>query len=267
MLCSSTVKKSRHSKSTEVLLLIHGADFWPILRWFDTARVFLDGLCNAHFSNISVLSVVQDQARYPRALAAWRMGLADVGGNAAAAVGCLLEWGILWELSSKLLRAAWACTDEDGQPEPEPSSFLLLSHDEIAELRQQGRHLTSEQRVAFVTALSAYDEPIHIDIVYNHLDAEAEAYAAQFSALLVPLGFAGSFVPVSDIGSGLEGLVVRVNSESIPTLALRLLNALIKAKIDHRIERLTGDRALLSPDDYFDLAVGQMKGESDYDRE
>jgi hypothetical protein len=39
------------------------------------------------------------------------------------------------------------------------------------------------------------------------------------------------------------------------------------AKIDHRVERLTGDRALLSPPDYFDLAIGRMKQESNQDCE
>jgi hypothetical protein len=106
--------------------------------------------------------------------------------------------------------------------------------------------------VALVSALNESDERIHI--VYKHLDVEAEAYAAQFSALLVLLRFAGSFVRVSDITSGLEGVVVRVNSEPIPPPALRLLNGLTNAKIDHRVVRLTGDRALLSPPDYFDLA-------------
>ena len=178
-----------------------------------------------------------------------------------------LEWNQQRALSLKLLRAEWARSERVGEPELELPSFPLLSLDEIAELRHRGRHLASEQRVALVTALSESVEPIHVDIVYYYLDAEAEAYAAQFAALLVPLRFAGSFVPVSDFSGGLEGVVVRVNSESIPPPALRLLNALTSAKIDHRMERLTGGRALLSPPDYFDLAIGRMKREGNQDCE
>jgi hypothetical protein len=121
--------------------------------------------------------------------------------------------------------------------------------------RQRGRHLTSEQRMALVTALKESDEPIRVNIVYNHLDAEAEAYAAEFSAVLLPLRFAGAPIPVSEDP---EGVVIRVNSESVPPFAERLSNALTRAQIDHRIERLTGERALLESD-YFDLAIGQMK--------
>ena len=73
--------------------------------------------------------------------------------------------------------------------------------DEIAKLRlqlaQQGRQLTSEQRAALVAALTEADEPIRINIVYNHLDAEAESYASQFSAVFLPLGFAA--VPLTGL--------------------------------------------------------------------
>jgi hypothetical protein len=133
--------------------------------------------------------------------------------------------------------------------------------DEIAKLRlqlaqQEGRQLTSEQRAALVAALKESDEPIHINIVYKHLDAEAESYAAQFSAVLLPLRLAGQPFPVSDIPDGLDGVVIRVNGGLVPHFAQRLSGALTKAKINHRIEPLTEERAALVPPDYCDLAIG-----------
>jgi hypothetical protein len=159
----------------------------------------------------------------------------------------------IWLMFAGALLVAWAAFRVwDEQRE-------LIAELRLQLARREGRHLTSEQRVALVTALKESDEPIRINIVYNHLDAEAEAYAAEFSAVLLPLRFAGAPIPVSDIPDGLGSVVIRVNSESVPPLAQRLSNALTGAKIDHRTERLTGERALLAPSNYFDLAIGRMR--------
>jgi hypothetical protein len=135
--------------------------------------------------------------------------------------------------------------------------------EEIADLklqlaRQKRRYLTSDQRAAFVEALRDSGEPICINVVYHHLDAEAESYAAQFSAVLVPERLGCAPIPLDDIPADLEGVVVRVNNRSVPHLVQRLSGALTKARIDHRIEPLTGKRVLLVPRDYFDLTIGRM---------
>ena len=169
-------------------------------------------------------------------------------------------WDELRELAVRLLREVWASPGMDGQPES-PSLSADPSRDEIAKLRlqlaqQDGRQLTYEQRATLVAALQESDQPIHVNIVYNHLDAEAESYAAQFSAVLLPLRFAGVPLPFSDIPDGLVGVVIRLNSEPVPSPAQRFSDALTRAKINHRIEPLTGERAVLAPPDYFDVAIG-----------
>jgi len=92
----------------------------------------------------------------------------------------------------------------------------------------------------------------------RHLDDEAEGYAAQFSATLIPARLAGAPIPLDDIPANLEGVAVRTNG-SVPRAAQRLLDALATAKIAHRIEPLTGVRASIAPPDYFDLAIGKKK--------
>ena len=168
-------------------------------------------------------------------------------------------WDEQRELTVELLRV-WASPGGEGQPE----SPSLSPGDETAELKlqlaqQKGRYLTSDQRAQLVAALKEADEPIRINVVYHHLDAEAESYAKQFSAVLLTERFAGALIPFDDLPDDLDGVVIRVNGGLLPHLAQRLSDALSKAKIDHRIEPLTGERAVLAPPDYFDLAIGEMK--------
>jgi hypothetical protein len=135
---------------------------------------------------------------------------------------------------------------------------------ELAELKlqlaeQKRRRLTSDQRSALVEALKESGEPLRINVVYHHLNDEAEEYARQFSAALLPERFAGGATP-DDIPADLEGVVLRVKDlHAIPPGAQRLSNALTKAGVGHQLASLTGVRSALAPSDYFDLAIGRMK--------
>jgi hypothetical protein len=171
-------------------------------------------------------------------------------------------WDELWKAAATLRRALSANSRNGEASSRSLTPDALL--DEIADLRlhiaqQRGRRLTSEQRAALVAALEESDEPIRVNIVYNHLDAETEAYAAQFSAVLLPLRFVGQPIPVSDIPTGLAGVVIRTTGGLVPHLAQRLSSALSRASIDHRIEPLTGERAVLAASDYFELTIGEME--------
>jgi hypothetical protein len=144
----------------------------------------------------------------------------------------------------------------------EPSADSLRQ--EVAELKlqlaqQKRRYLTSDQRSALLAALKASDGPIRFNVVYDHLNDEAEEYARQFSAALLPERFAGGAIPSDDIPPNVKGVVLRVNHHDIPAAAQRLSRALTKAGIDHDVAHLTGVRASLVPHDYFDLAIGPMK--------
>ena len=94
-------------------------------------------------------------------------------------------------------------------------------------------------------------------MVYDHLDYEAETYAAQFSAVLKPGRFASDPIPLDDIPADIEGVVIRTNGTSVSHLAHRFSTALTDAKIAHQIQPLTGVRATLAPAQYFDLAIGR----------
>jgi hypothetical protein len=143
------------------------------------------------------------------------------------------------------------------------SSPDSLRH-ELAELKlqiaqQKRRHLSSDQRSALVEALKDSGEPFRINMTYHNLDDEAEEYARQFSAALLPERFAGGATP-DHIPADVEGVVIRVkNLHAIPPGAQRLSNALTKAGVDHQLASLTGVRAALAPSDYFDLAIGRIK--------
>jgi hypothetical protein len=159
-----------------------------------------------------------------------------------------------------MLWAAFRAWEERSQPASGSSVDSLRT--EIADLRRQldaqkRRYLTSDQRTALVQALRESGEPIHITVVYDHLDYDAEAYAAQFSAVLKPARFAGDPIPLDDIPANLEGVVIRTNGTSVSTLAQRFSGALTKAKIAHQIQPLTGVRAHLAPSDYFDLVIAR----------
>jgi hypothetical protein len=162
-----------------------------------------------------------------------------------------------------LLWAAFRAWNEQQQLARE-SSPDSMRH-EIAELKlqlaqQKRRYLTSDQRAVLVAALKESGEPIRVNVVYYHLNDEAEGYARQFSAALLPVRFAGDPLPTDDIPADLQGVVLRIKDpHSIPPGAQRLSNALTKAGIAHRFAALTGLRAVLAPPDYFDLAIGRMK--------
>jgi len=108
-----------------------------------------------------------------------------------------------------------------------------------------------------IQSLRDSDEPVYITVVYDHLDYEAETYAAQFSAVLKPGRFASDPIPLDDIPADIEGVVIRTNGTSVSHLAHRFSTALTDAKIAHQIQPLTGVRATLAPAQYFDLAIGR----------
>jgi hypothetical protein len=161
-----------------------------------------------------------------------------------------------------LLWGAFRAWDEQRQIARESSLESLRT--EIAELRlqlaqQKRRYLTADQRAALVTELRESGEPIHVIVVYHHMDEEAEAYAAQFSAALMPARVAGTPIPVDDISVNFEGVAIGTNGSRLPHGAQRLSGALAAAKIARRIEPLTGVRASIATPDYFDLAIGKNK--------
>jgi hypothetical protein len=161
-----------------------------------------------------------------------------------------------------LLWAAFRAWDTQQQLGHKSSPDSLRN--ELAELKlqlaqQKRRRLTSDQRSALIEALKDSGEPFRVNMIYHHLDDEAEEYARQFSAALLPERLAGGATP-DDVPADLEGVVVRVKDlQAIPRGAQRLSNALTKAGVDHQLASLTGVRAALAPSDYFDLAVGRMK--------
>jgi hypothetical protein len=154
---------------------------------------------------------------------------------------------------------AWDTQRQLGHKSSPDSSRHELAELKLQLAQQKRRHLTADQRSALVEALKDSGEPLRINVVYHHLNDEAEEYARQFSAALLPERFAGGATP-DDIPADLEGVVLRVKDlHAIPPGARRLSNALTKAGIDHQLAPLTGVRAALAPSDYFDLAIGRMK--------
>jgi hypothetical protein len=160
-----------------------------------------------------------------------------------------------------LLWAAFRAWNEQWQLSRESSSVSLRT--EIADLRlplaqQKRRYPSSAQRVALVAELRDSGEPIHIIVVYHHLDDEAEGYAVQFSATLIPARLAGAPIPLDYIPADLEG-VAEERMAQFHAPHSGSLDALATAKIAHRIEPLTGVRARIATPNYFDLAIGKSK--------
>ncbi len=124
---------------------------------------------------------------------------------------------------------------------------------------QRRRSLTKQQTDILISELTS-SEVFNVTIVFNSSNAEAEEYARQFWGINGAGNIYFGLTPTNEVPATLEGLVIRLKDHNLPLppRALRLSNALNKAKIPHRfVNRFAAQPAFPVSDDYFDLAVGR----------